>query len=86
MDFDTFMAQAWDDHAADAEGVEKRLSEQAVALLSSESQLVQLMNLNHHVWGAHLHDAARGSASFNSLMASAYFAAHGESAATAHRC
>ena len=86
MDFDTFMAQAWADHAADAEGVAKRLSEQAVALLSSESQLVQLMNLNHHVWGAHLHDAARGSASFDSLMASAYFVAHGESDSMADRC
>ena len=86
MDFDTFMAQAWADHAADAEGVATRLSAQGVALLSSESQLVQLMNLNHHVWGAHLHDSARGRASFGSLMVSPYFVAHGESAAMAHRC
>ena len=86
MDFDSFMAQAWDDHAADAESVAQRLSEQGVALLSSESQLVQLMNLSHHLWGAHLHNAACGTASFGALMTSAHFVPHAESAATASRC
>jgi hypothetical protein len=86
MDFDSFLGQAWDDHAVDANGVAQRLREQGVALLTNESQLVQLMNLVHHVHGAHLNDWARGEASVAPLTASNFYAASGESGEMARRC
>ncbi len=89
MDFDGFIGQAWDDHASDPSGVAQRLREQGVALLASESQLVQLMNLTHHLWGSHLQDTAQGQASLAQLSASSFFMASGESGESgdvARRC
>ena len=86
MDFDSFMGQSWDDHAADAGGVAQRLREQGVALLSSESQLVQLMNLTHHVHGEHLNEWSVGAARFDALKASEFYVSDGESGQTARRC
>lgn len=86
MDFDSFHTQAWDDHAADAGGVARRLSEQGVALLTSESQLVQLMNLAHHLHGAHLAIWAKGAEVFAQLKASRFFQTGGESGDVARRC
>ena len=86
MDFESFMGQAWDDHAGDASGVAQRLSEEGVALLSSESQLVQLMNLSHHLHGEHLHEWVQGEASFVQLTASDFFEVNGESGEMARRC
>ena len=56
VNFDSFMSQAWNDHATDSHGVALRLSEQAFALLANEAQLVRLMNLAQHVHGEHLHE------------------------------
>jgi hypothetical protein len=86
MDFDSFMGQSWDDHADDAGGVAQRLREQGVGLLTNEAQLVQLMNLTHHVHGEHLHEWAGGAARFDALKASEFYVADGESGQTARRC
>jgi hypothetical protein len=53
MDFDTFMGQAWDDHASDAAAVAQRLPD-AIALVGDEAQLNRLMHLGQHVHGEHL--------------------------------
>jgi hypothetical protein len=86
MDFDGFMGQAWDDHASDPSGVAQRLSEQGVALLTNESQLVQLMNLTHHLHGEHLHEWTVGAARFDALKVTEFFATEGESGQMTRRC
>ena len=86
MDFESFMAQAWDDHAADAKAVAQRLSEQGIALPSTESQLIQLMNLTHHLYGEHLQDWAQGEASFLPLRTSRLYVDSGDSGGMARRC
>ena len=53
MDFDTFMGQAWDDHATDAAAVARRLAD-GIALVGDEAQLNRLMHLGQHVYGEHL--------------------------------
>jgi hypothetical protein len=86
MDFETFNASAWDDHATDPRAVALRLRERGVSLINSEAQLVQLMNLAHHLHGAHLNEASAGKAVFAELMASAFFSTDGESGDMARRC
>jgi hypothetical protein len=86
MDFETFNASAWDEHATGPRAVASRLREQGVTLITSEAQLVQLMNLAHHVHGAHLNEASAGKAVFAELMASAFFSTDGESGDMARRC
>ncbi|MBP6764055.1 MAG: hypothetical protein KA141_03615 [Rubrivivax sp.] len=62
MDFDTFMDQAWTDHANDAAAVATRLDAQALALVTEMPQTLRLAHLAHHVMGEHLarwHDGLR---------------------------
>ena len=54
MDFDTFLDQAWADHATDSPAVAGRLNAQALALVGEAAQVVPLAHLAHHVWGEHL--------------------------------
>ncbi len=54
MDFDSFIAQAWDDHANDAAAVAARLDAQATDLVTQEAQIAPLAHLAHHVFGEHL--------------------------------
>ena len=86
VDFDSFMSQAWSDHATDSHGVALRLTEHAFALLTNEAQLVRLMNLVQHVHGEHLHEWAGGVACFDALTASEFFVFEGESGQTVRRC
>jgi hypothetical protein len=86
MDFETFNASAWDDHATDPRAVALRLREQGVSLITSEAQLVQLMNLAHHLHGAHLNEASACKAVFAELMTSAFFSTDGESGDMGRRC
>lgn len=67
MDFDRFIAQAWDDHAANPQAVAQRLADTGVALLAQESQIAPLANLAHHVHGEHLGQWALGLAFQQSL-------------------
>lgn len=86
MDFDSFTSQAWNDHNADPRGVAQRLRQQGVGLLTNEAQLVQLMNLAHHVHGEHLHEWADGAASFDAMKVSEFFVVDSESGEMARRC
>ena len=54
MDFDTFIDQAWTDHATDAAAVAVRLQTEGLALLSDARQLSSMAQLAHHVFGSHL--------------------------------
>lgn len=54
MDFDTFVSQAWNDHAEDSPAVATRLQEQALTLVAEAAQVPRLAQLAHHVLGEHL--------------------------------
>ena len=54
MDFDSFIKQAWADHADDAAGVALRLEQDGPALVSQAGQVARLVQLVHHVHGEHL--------------------------------
>jgi hypothetical protein len=62
MDFDGFLSQAWDEHAADAAGVAERLAARGPGLVTDEAQIAPLGHLVHHVYGQHLGRWAEGSA------------------------
>lgn len=83
MDFTTFNARAWDDHATDAAAVAARLDE-GIALVADEAQLNQLMNLGHHVYGEHLGRWQQGISFIERLAALPLFVADGSSG-QAHR-
>lgn len=52
-DLDTFIEQAWTDHADDAWGVSQRLPH-ALDLVRDEPGLLEAARLAHHVYGEHL--------------------------------
>ena len=54
MDFDTFLDQAWTEHATDAPAVATRLAQQGISLVSEEAQVLPMAHLAHHVFGEHL--------------------------------
>lgn len=62
MDFDSFLNQAWDEHATDAAGVAQRLAVSGPSLVTDEAQIAPLGNLVHHVYGEHLGRWAEGLA------------------------
>ena len=69
MDFDSFLSQAWDEHATDAAGVAERLATQGPDRVTEEAQIAPLGNLVHHVYGQHLGRWAEGSALLQRLAA-----------------
>jgi len=85
MDFNTFMSQAWDDHATDARTVAQRLHE-GVALVADEPQLARLADLAHHVHGEHLGDWRSGIAFIERLATLPAFVPDGPSGQTLRRC
>ena len=62
MDFDSFLDQAWTDHAEQAAAVAERLAEPGLTLLQQEDQIVPLAFLAQHVHGQHLGRWAEGLA------------------------
>lgn len=68
MDLDSFMGQAWADHARQAEAVATRVEEQGLALVlatapgdgAQDKAVARLAQLAHHVHGAHLGQWQRG--------------------------
>jgi hypothetical protein len=68
MDFDTALAQAWNDHADDSPTVATRWPDLR-ALVVDESQLVRLAALMRHVHGVHLGEWQRGVEALNALRA-----------------
>jgi hypothetical protein len=74
MDFDTFIDQAWTDHATDPAAVATRLP-QALAAVASAGQLGALAHLAQHVHGAHLARWQEGIAFQQQLAALSHCAA-----------
>lgn len=66
MEFISFIAQAWDDHVRDPQGVADRL-DIGKAIVADEPQLIQLADLVHHVYGDHLNDRLTGLATIDAL-------------------
>jgi len=62
MDFDSFLDQAWTDHAEQPAAVAERLADPGLALLQQEDQVVPLASLAQHVHGQHLGRWAEGLA------------------------
>jgi len=85
MDFDSFLSQAWDEHAADAAGVAERLDTLVPGLVGEEAQLVPLAHLVHHVYGEHLGRWADGRALLQRLAAHGVCSAEGAARAALRR-
>ena len=85
MDFDTFLGQAWADHATDSSVVAARLREQAVALVAEEAQLLPMAHLAHHVFGEHLARWQEGLQFLQQLAALPFCAASGTAAQALRR-
>jgi hypothetical protein len=86
MDFNTFIDQAWTDHATDSTAVAQRLADEGIALVGDEAQLNQLMNLAHHVHGGHLGTSRSGIAFIERLAALPVFVPDGASGQALRRC
>ncbi len=85
MDFDSFLDQAWNDHAEQPAAVAERLAGTGLALLQQESQVQQLAALAQHVHGEHLGRWAEGLAFQQRLAALPLVAAGSPAAASLQR-
>jgi hypothetical protein len=85
MDFDSFLDQAWTDHAEQPAAVAERLTDPGLALLQQEDQVTPLAALALHVHGQHLARWAEGLAFQQRLMALPLVAAGSATAASLQR-
>ena len=85
MDFNTFVGKAWDDHATDSQAVAHRLSE-GMPLVTTEPELMRLMDLAHHVHGQHLGTCRAGTVFIERLATLPTFAPEGASGQALRRC
>jgi hypothetical protein len=85
MNFSTFIAKAWDDHATIAHEVALRLHE-GLPLVGDEAQLTQLADIAHHVHGSHLGDWRAGIAFIERLKALPPYRPDGSSGQALRRC
>jgi hypothetical protein len=84
MDFKTFLAKAWQEHADDTQAVADRLGD-ALGLIESETQIPELAHLASHVFGAHLGAWREGLDFLDRLRALPAFKADGTSEAALRR-
>lgn len=84
MEFELFIAQAWDDHVRDPQGVADRLPA-ARARVADEQQFIGLADITHHVWGDHLNDRPAGLAAIDELTRLPAYREHGLSGAAVRR-
>ena len=85
MDFNIFVAKAWDEHATDSVAVAHRLSE-GIPLLNTEHELTRLMDLAHHLHGQHLGTWRAGAAFIERLATLPTFTYEGASGQALRRC
>lgn len=85
MDFDTFIDQAWTDHANDAAAVAQRMDATALSLVTDESQGLRLAHLAHHVLGEHLARWQDGLQFLQALAAGQVIAPGGDTAMALRR-
>jgi hypothetical protein len=69
MDYETFLDQAWTDHATDAAAVAQRLADQALGHVTEPDRVFPIAHLAHHVFGEHLGQWAAGLAFLDRLHA-----------------
>jgi hypothetical protein len=81
MDYESFLNDAWSDHAEQPEAVAERLGP-ATALLQETAQITGFAQLAAHVFGAHLGHWQRGIAFLETLRQLPSFAADTEAEAT----
>jgi len=84
MDFDTFIAQAWDDHVRDPQGVASRF-EAGKALVADELQFIRLADIVHHVYGDHLNERQAGLVAIQKLTRLRSYRETGPSGAAVRR-
>ena len=84
MEFDTFIAQAWDDHVRDPQGVADRLDD-CKPLVADEQQFIRLADIVHHVYGDHLNDRQAGLAAVDELTRLQAYRPAGTSGAAVRR-
>jgi hypothetical protein len=84
MEFDTFIAQAWDDHVRDPQGVADRLDD-CKPLVANEQQFIRLADIVHHVYGDHLNDRRAGLAAIDELTRLQAYREAGPSGAAVRR-
>ena len=85
-DFDAFVNLAWDQHAGAPEQVAARLAAEAPGWLSEAERLAPLVNLVHHVHGAHLGRWQEGQSLIATWAALPACAGEPAAAAVARRC
>ena len=85
MDFDSFIAQAWTDHATDPAAVAARLLPQGLPQVTEAARIVPLAHLAHHVLGQHLGRWQDGIQLQQQLAALPCCPAHGDTPAALRR-
>src|SRR4051812_29746362 len=78
MNFNTYLNQAWTDHATQSPAVAAGFDD-AAKLVESNDHIVQLAGLYTHVMGEHLHRWQDGVALLQSLKKNPHFVAGSES-------
>ncbi|HWZ87861.1 MAG TPA: hypothetical protein VNW92_03400 [Polyangiaceae bacterium] len=81
MDFESFLNDAWSDHAEQPEAVAERLG-QGTALIQETAQITRFAQLAAHVFGEHLGHWRRGILFLETLRQLPSFAANAEAEAT----
>ncbi|MCY7314208.1 MAG: hypothetical protein LH480_00850 [Rubrivivax sp.] len=85
MDFDNFIARAWDDHQNDSQAVARRLLPEGLPLADSAQRCGALARLAHHMHGEHRGDWAGGITALQQVAAQPAVQADAEVAATVQR-
>ncbi|RVU44490.1 hypothetical protein [Rubrivivax rivuli] len=85
MDFDTFLDQAWNEHATHPARVAARLQPEGLALVQTDEQVAQLAFLAQHVQGLHLGRWGEALALQQALAALPVVAADGSTAQALQR-
>jgi hypothetical protein len=85
MDFNTFIAKAWEDHADETRAVAQRLHE-GISLATEPMHVVRLADLAQHVHGAHLGEWRAGIVFIERLSALPLVDAEGASGQALRRC
>ncbi len=85
MDFDSFLDQAWNDHATQPVAVAARLRPEGLPLVQTDEQVAQFAFLAQHVQGLHLGQWSEGLALQQALAALPAVAADGSTAQALQR-
>lgn len=85
MNFESYLDQAWNDHPTQSEKVAQEFSK-GLALVESNEQLSQFVNLVNHVMGEHLAKWQDGISLLQSYQNHPHFKSGTETEKAIHRC